>query len=47
MNHIIGLHKSLGHMPQGLIDVRKHISDSVMRVAKEIYTNYDDIYKSF
>ena len=47
MKHIIGLHKSLGHMPQGLIDVRKHISDSVMRVAKEIYTNYDDIYKSF
>ena len=47
LKHIIGLHKSLGHMPKGLMDIRKHISDSLMRVAKEFYTNYDDIYKSF
>jgi len=46
MEHIIGLHKALGHMPKGLIDIRMHIFDSLMRVSKELYTNHDDIYNS-
>ena len=47
LKHIIGLHKALGHMPQGLIDIRKKISDSLMRTSKAYYSNHDDIYKSF
>lgn len=47
MKHIIGLHKAIGHMPKGLTDIRKNISDSLMRVSKEFYTNHDDVYKSF
>ena len=47
LKHIIGLHKALGHMPQGLMDIRKKISDSLMRTSKAYYSNHDDIYKSF
>ena len=47
MEHIIGLHKALGNMPKGLVDIRKHIYDSLMRVSQELYTNHDDIYNSF
>jgi Ni,Fe-hydrogenase maturation factor len=46
LKHIIGLHKALGHMPKGLIDIRMDIFDSLMRVSKEIYTNHDDIYNA-
>ena len=40
-------HKAMGHMPQGLIDVRKGVYDNLMKQAKTKFSNYNDIYSAF